>query len=384
MSLEENGSDSRRKLKESLTLLRIMDSRDIFEFFSETGHLPINRSPFFDSRQAAVDIDFGSVRGMMLGLAIGDALGAPTEGMFPEERRSRFGDIEDYQPNRDDGREVGIPTDDSQLAFWTVEQLLEDESFEPDHLARRFCRGRLYGAGGSVREFIENYSENDQAWFVAGAVSAGNGALMRIPGIILPYIDAPDGLWVDTALSAMITHRDSASVASCVAFTQLCWEVLQRDVPPDPHWWVETFLCCSRGLETDRSHRPRDPSIPIDFQGTVSKFVNQHVASAFQEDRTVMEVSNYWYSGAYLLETVPTAMYILMRHGEDPEEAVVRAVTDTKDNDTIAAIVGAAVGAMHGVDGLPDRWIRGLTGRTQASDDGRMFDLLDAAEQQWG
>ncbi len=361
-----------------------MDSRDIFEFFSETGHLPINRSPLFDSAPASVDIDFRDVRGMLLGLAIGDALGAPTEGMLPEERRSRFGDIEDYQPNRDDGREVGIPTDDSQLAFWTVEQLLEDESFVPDQLARRFCRGRLYGAGGSVREFMENYREKDQAWFVAGAPSAGNGALMRIPGMILPYIDEPDGLWVDTALSAMITHRDSASVASCVAFTQLCWEALQRDVTPDPHWWVEPFTRCARGLETDRSHRPRDPSIPIEFQGTVSEFVEQHVVPAYREHRTVMEVSNYWYSGAYLLETVPTVLYILMRHGEHPEEAIVRAVTDTKDNDTVAAIVGSAVGAMHGVDELPDRWIRGLTGRTRASDDGRMFDLLDAAEQQWG
>jgi ADP-ribosylglycohydrolase len=43
---------------------------------------------------------------------------------------------------------------------------------------------------------------------------------------------------------------------------------------------------------------------------------------------------------------VPTVIYILMRHGHDPEEAIVRAVNDTKDNDTVAAIVGAAVGAL--------------------------------------
>ena len=37
------------------------------------------------------------------------------------------------------------------------------------------------------------------------------------------------------------------------------------------------------------------------------------------------------------------------------EEAIVRAVNDTRDNDTIAAIVGAAVGALHGKSALPDR-----------------------------
>jgi len=76
-------------------------------------------------------------------------------------------------------------------------------------------------------------------------------------------------------------------------------------------------------------------------------------------------------------KTVPTVLYLLMRHGRDPEEAIVRAVNDTKDNDTIAAIVGAAVGALHGAGALPARWRDGLLGRTTADDDGRVFELLD-------
>lgn len=39
------------------------------------------------------------------------------------------------------------------------------------------------------------------------------------------------------------------------------------------------------------------------------------------------------------------------------------AVNDTKDNDTIAAMLGAAVGALHGLKGIPDRWIARLTGK---------------------
>ena len=85
------------------------------------------------------------------------------------------------------------------------------------------------------------------------------------------------------------------------------------------------------------------------------------------------------HSGAYLLETVPCVVCLLSQHGADPEEAIVRAVNDTKDNDTIAAIVGAAVGMLHGAKALPRRWREGLTGRTSTDDDGRMFELIGMA-----
>ena len=61
----------------------------------------------------------------------------------------------------------------------------------------------------------------------------------------------------------------------------------------------------------------------------------------------------------------------------------MRAINDTKDNDTISAIVRTAVGALHGEKSLPERWKRNLLGRTEASDDGRVFELIDSAVQQF-
>lgn len=361
-----------------------MDAPEILDFFFRTGHIPINRGTIFDSEpNAETAVEFDDIRGMMLGLAVGDSLGAPTEGMLPDRRRSKHGDIRDYQPNRANGQRTGLPTDDSQMAFWTLEQLLEDDGFVADNVAQCFCEDEIYGIGGSVREFIRAYKDEGNAWFVAGSQSAGNGALMRIPAMAIPHITDPGALWAETALSGMITHNDSASIAACVAYMRILWELLQRDRTPDPEWWVDCYTSVARELETDSSHGARDPNISIQFQGPVWRFVSEYVPTSYQQDRTTLEVSNYWYSGAYLLETVPTALYILMRHGDDPEEAIVRAVTDTKDNDTVGAIVGAAVGALHGVDALPKRWRTGLTGRTRANDEGRMFELLAQAEQQW-
>jgi len=76
-------------------------------------------------------------------------------------------------------------------------------------------------------------------------------------------------------------------------------------------------------------------------------------------------------------------LYILMRHGHEPEEAIVRAVNDTYDNDTVGAIVGAAVGALHGRDALPQRWRDGLLGRTRGADDGKVFELIEEARERF-
>jgi ADP-ribosylglycohydrolase len=79
-------------------------------------------------------------------------------------------------------------------------------------------------------------------------------------------------------------------------------------------------------------------------------------------------------------QTVPCVLYILAQHGADAEEAIVRAVNDTKDKDTTASIVGAAIGMLHGARALPQRWKESLTGRTEADDEGRMFDLIAQAK----
>jgi ADP-ribosylglycohydrolase len=54
----------------------------------------------------------------------------------------------------------------------------------------------------------------------------------------------------------------------------------------------------------------------------------------------------------------------------------VRAVNDTRDNDTVATIVGAAVGALHGRKALPTRWLENLTGRTRLDDEGHHQQLV--------
>jgi ADP-ribosylglycohydrolase len=261
--------------------------------------------------------------------------------------------------------------------------MIEDKGFNPNQVARRFCRDRIFGIGRTVRDFILNYNSG-RPWYECGPKSAGNGALMRIAPMVIPHLkSATADLWVDTALCAMITHNDSGATASCISFINMLWQLLKMDTPPDPEWWLETYVAVARDLETGEEYTPRGGAY-VEYRGPIWKFVQEKVGAAYKENLSVVEACNSWYSAAFLLETVPSVIYILMKHGRNLEEGIVRAVNDTWDNDTIAAIVGAAVGALHGKRAIPERWIKNLLGRTSYGDDGRVFQLLKDAGEMWG
>jgi ADP-ribosylglycohydrolase len=358
-------------------------SRRELERLLAAGRVQVRNSPVLHRATDPLppDFDFARVTGMMLGLAVGDALGNSTEGRFKD--RGTFGDeIRDYLLHPRWGERKGYPSDDSQMAFWTLEQILADGRFMPERLIDIFATREIFGIGGTVNTALGK-REAGVDWRNCGLASAGNGALMRIAPILIPHLRAPSPeLWADTVLCTMLTHNDSMAIASSLAFVHVLWELLRRDDAPAPCWWSETFVSILKELECRDDYAGRSPAL-TGFRGPLWKLLEQELPFALKYRPKIHAASERWYSGAYLLETVPTALYILTQYADDPEEAIVRAVNDTTDNDTVGAIVGAAVGALHGESAIPRRWISGLSGRTEANDDGRMSELLDSARQAW-
>jgi len=360
-------------------------NKNLLDDLFDRGKIDLRKGPLFDRAVCPMpeNFDFDRVEGMMLGLAIGDSLGITTEGIIPEKRRHIFGEIRDYLPNKYVNRPIGFPSDDTQLAFWTLEQMISDRGFNPDHVAARFCQGKIFGLGSTVKRFIRNYKRGMRPWYVCGPKSAGNGALMRIAPMVIPHItSASTNLWVDTALSAMITHNDSGSIASCLSFINMIWHLLQMSRAPEPHWWLEAYVETARELESDWTYSPRGGAFQ-DYKGPIWQFVLEKVGDAYRKGLSAIEACNQWYSGAFLLETVPSVIFIAMCFGDNMEEAIIRAVNDTKDNDTIAAIVGALVGALHGKEKIPERWVSNLSGRTTDRDDGKVFEILEESRKLW-
>ena len=206
-------------------------NRQTLEWLFEQAKINLVRSDFLDHvPEPSGSVDWDKVEGMLLGLAIGDALGITTEGMLPGERQAEFGEIRDYIGFVDES--LGFPSDDTQLAFWTLEQLLADDGFVPENVAARFGKNVIVGIGATVQQFLRNRADG-LPWYECGPKSAGNGALMRIAPILVPHLREPSSeLWVDTVLAAMTTHNDAGSTATCVAFVNMLWQLLHMHEPP--------------------------------------------------------------------------------------------------------------------------------------------------------
>ena len=353
----------------------------------DSGGLKVRWHPRLDLAPAALPgaVDLADkVEGMMLGLAIGDALGNTSESINPGDRRRRHGWIDAYLPNRHaGGRAVGLPSDDTQLAFWTVEHLNQHGRLDPQLLGEVFCDRQIFGMGQTMRGFVDNF-RGGLPWHCSGDASAGNGALMRIAPVLLPHLTRPSpDLWADTLMAAHLTHDDTLSNASCLAMVDMLWRLIGLSAAPDAQWWVAHWLAALDEVGLDTRYAARNGH-PPGFEGTAADLIRQHLLPALRQGSDVLTACSAWHSGAYLLETVPTVLYILARHGDDPREAMLQAVNHTRDNDTAAAIVGAAMGALHGASCWPSAWVDGLLGRTTADDDGQVFRLLADAGAKFG
>ena len=301
--------------------------------------------------------NFNKIEGMLLAAVIGNCLGATTNFMNPFERHGQYGQIKDYLPNRHFRNScVGVPTSDTQLTFLTIGQLIADVGLVPDNLASTFCNSYIYGIPNTVRCFEENYKDKKVPWNAAGIDSLGNGAVMRIAPVILPNLRQPTrNLYADAALAGMVTHNNYVSNAVCVTFVKMLWDLMNSTSCPPPSWWLDSFCDSMSQLEGENVYTGHPESL--------WKITRQLLVTAMSRGTNTLNACNSWGSGSDLFETMPSVLYILMRHCADPEQAIIRAVNDTRDNDTIAALVGAAIGALYGKARLPDRWISKLTGR---------------------
>ena len=237
----------------------------------ETKAIRLERGAIFDHNLApkGPDFDFERVEGMLLGAAIGDSLGNTSESRLPLVRRQIHGEIRDYLITNRAAKAMGYPSDDTQLTFWTLEQLIEDKAeFIPEHLASKFAdSGRIYGIGRTVKGFLEAF-KSGRPWYESGPHSAGNGALMRIAPMLIPHLrHGGTDIWTDTALSAMMTHNDHASTSSCLAFTAMLWELLDMKTPPEPAWWPERYAALTADLQGAIGYAPRSGCMKYSFDG---------------------------------------------------------------------------------------------------------------------
>lgn len=271
--------------------------------------------------------------GCILGLALGDALGAAREGSEPG-------------PFRWEGEVPLHYTDDTEMTIGIVETLLDAESIDQDHLARRFAANYTSWRGyGPVTRKTLHLLREGRPWkealthFPQG--SLGNGAAMRAAPVG-PFARDEAAIRELSERQAEVTHTHPLGKegAAVIAFTTAS---AFRD-PQEPG---------DRVLE-DLLRFTVEPAYREKFERAQACLSRAH-----DPDRVIRELGNR----VEALESAPTAVYLYARYADDYEAAVAAAIELGGDTDTIAAMTGAIVGARVGAAALPPKAMERLEDR---------------------
>ncbi|MDD1716196.1 MAG: ADP-ribosylglycohydrolase family protein [Methanolinea sp.] len=273
-------------------------------------------------------MDFLHAGGALVGLAIGDALGAPFEGCPPPARRVR-----DFLPGGRICRRPGYYTDDTLQALAVAESLSALRGFLPGDILLRMIRDyvrqpEVYGpTSGAVFSRVMLGEDPGSAAVRVHALHHGsrsNGSVMRGPPLGI-FSCGPELESWSLALSR-ITHADPVAGA-CSAWINRMVSDLARGVPRERAFFHALHRC--REEETIRvmgEFRAFEP-----FPGLDALEASHAALSLFMECRTF-------------------------------EDTVSRAVSMGGDADTVGALAGALAGACYGLTGIPGRWLAGLHG----------------------
>jgi ADP-ribosylglycohydrolase len=296
-------------------------------------------------------------RGALLGGAIGDALGRPAEGRSAAEVERRFGRLTEFQRWRGwTGGPVGTVTDDTQLTMLVADSLLACREVVPEDLAARLIawlpEGR--GKGMATSEAVRRLAD-DVPWWEAGELSDGNGAAMRVAPIGLAFSTDFDHLRRVAALSAVVTHVGPMAVAGTVA--QAIAVAIALHTPRghlDPEAFIEALGAAIDDLH-DPGARERRPSA-----GESVRLVTRLRELPSLLGLSPPQAFERLYNGAFILESLPSALWCFLRSPEDAEQVLITAANGGHDADTVAAMAGNLVGAYLGEGALPERWLNDL------------------------
>ncbi len=283
---------------------------------------------------------------MMLGTAIGDALGSTIE-MKPLEYKTHV-DLRDLPP----GSHI---TDDTQMTFWAAEVFLAKGWLDPALLAERYSRERIIGIGNTVRAFLRNYKDNALPWFLSGVPSAGNGAVMRLPPVLASSIAYMKPLiGPEAVVYTAPIYRDALAHAAAYSLSVILWKLANgRLTLRDPDRLIEEYLRLSSVAEPPGTRYKLETSYGT-LQGQGWEIIEKLLNIADKKRLHPLEYTRRLGSWSYLPETIGFTLHLLRYAPEwPPGRLLACAAQCSEDSDTIAAITGAILGAAYGVEGLP-------------------------------
>lgn len=314
-------------------------------------------------------------RGMLVGLAIGDALGAPVE-FLPEPSDvyiKEMGEkIEHFHENYRAPK--GVWTDDTEMALCIADSLLVNKGYDSYDMMQRFTNWANEGyrtyddkpasdVGNQTRRAIEDFERHPVVSEDDTTESAGNGAIMRLAPIIIantfPKKKYPsledgfkkgglatdpegDGEFIDlkdiaptirmAVLSCRETHNSIAARATTALFATMLYCAL--------HGFSKNHIAsyCSRWIMDE------------EYDQFYLEHSKELINRALEKDGE--KLCNL---GGYIVDAFAIALWGLF-HFDNFKDGMMAVIRLGGDTDTNAACYGQLAGAYYGYRAIPEEW----------------------------
>lgn len=271
---------------------------------------------------------------VLLGTAVGDALGVPFESMLINNPDLMKWDGKTFGASRYHQLKAGQYSDDTQMSIMVAESLIENKGFNPADLSARYVdwivSGAARGYGKTTLSAVQNLQAG-KSWTESGVVgSYGNGTAMRAAPFGVFYRNDLTSLIEVVKVDSAITHISEDAEAGALAIA------------------IAAYYACNR--DTDNLLDKISVHLP---DSKVKKTVSSLDSLLNSHDITPAQALRVLGTRADVRQTVPSALYCFIKFGSY-HEAIVTAIRAGGDTDTTAAIVGALFGARLGMQGIDD------------------------------
>jgi ADP-ribosylglycohydrolase len=288
----------------------------------------------------------------MLGLAIGDALGAAVEFEVP----GSFPEVTGFRAGGPHGLEPGEWTDDTSMALALADSIAE-VGWDLSDQANRYVswwRSGMYSVNGHAFDIGITTARSLQKFRETGDPStsgdpspraSGNGSIMRLAPVPVAFFRLfPNQLELlveRLVQSSRPTHASSQCLSACAYFGVVLAGLvhgLPREEVLDPHW---------------------DPARAVHEQFPLHPEIQEIAEGSFRTRKPPKVCGS-----GYVVRSLEAALWAF-HDAADFREAVLRAVNLGDDADTTGAVCGQVAGAWAGESGIPAEWRRDLAGKDQ-------------------
>jgi ADP-ribosylglycohydrolase/sugar/nucleoside kinase (ribokinase family) len=294
--------------------------------------------------------------GAMVGLALGDALGMPTQSFPRRVIAERWGVVPGLEPGPPDqplapGLPAGRVTDDTEQAVLLARLLVAGGGHvDPVEFAHRLlawedtmrARGSLDLLGPSTKGALVRLLDGVPPT-ESGLEGTTNGAAMRVTPVGLVHRAGP-GLIDAVVAASQVTHYTSVALAGAAAVAAAVSAGIDGASVADA---VEAAIGAAEvAAARGRWVAAGDVAARI-------RYLSDHPVTWATHDELLDRVGALVGTSLATQESVPASFALILAAGDDPWLALRLAASIGGDCDTIAAMAGAVLGACHGPAAFP-------------------------------